>query len=52
MNKIKFLKKKEIELNGIRYKPYTICNGTTKSGRNCKNKTKNVSKMCHLHKKD
>ena len=26
MNKIKFLKKDEIELNGVTYKPYTICN--------------------------
>ena len=26
MNRIKFLKKEEIELNGVVYKPYTICN--------------------------
>ena len=32
MNRIKFLKKKEIELNGIRYKPYTICNIPTNFG--------------------
>ena len=25
MNKIKFLKKEEIELNGVRDKPYKIC---------------------------
>tara|TARA_R100000458_G_C8110926_1_gene133730 strand:+ start:407 stop:577 length:171 start_codon:yes stop_codon:yes gene_type:complete len=25
MNKIKFLKRNKIELNGITYKPYTIC---------------------------
>ena len=25
MRKIKFLKKEEIELNGVRYKPYKIC---------------------------
>ena len=25
MNKIKFLKEDKIELNGITYKPYTIC---------------------------
>jgi len=27
----------------------SICNGTTKKGRNCKNKTKNISGFCHLH---
>ena len=27
----------------------TVCNGTTKSGRNCKNKTKNTSGFCYLH---
>ena len=32
MNRIKFLKKKEIELNGVRYKPYTICNLPTSFG--------------------
>ena len=32
MNRIKFLKKKEIELNGVRYKPYTICNIPTNFG--------------------
>ena len=32
MNKIKFLKKNEIELNGIRYKPYTICSIPTNFG--------------------
>jgi hypothetical protein len=26
MNKIKFLKSKEIQLNGVKYKPYTIGN--------------------------
>jgi hypothetical protein len=26
MNKIKFLKENKIELNGLTYKPYTICN--------------------------
>ena len=25
MNKIKFLKKERIELNGVTYKPYKIC---------------------------
>tara|TARA_R100001082_G_scaffold108856_1_gene84838 strand:+ start:594 stop:764 length:171 start_codon:yes stop_codon:yes gene_type:complete len=25
MNKIKFLKNKQIQLNGVIYKPYTIC---------------------------
>ena len=25
MNKIKFLKENKLELNGITYKPYTIC---------------------------
>ena len=25
MNKIKFLKQDKIELNGLTYKPYTIC---------------------------
>ena len=25
MNRIKFLKNNEIELNGVVYKPYTIC---------------------------
>ena len=29
--------------------PAKVCNGTTKSGRNCKNKTKNTSGFCHLH---
>jgi hypothetical protein len=30
------------------------CSGTTKSGNNCKNKTKNSNGLCHLHatKKD
>ena len=32
MNKIKFLKKEEIELNGVKYKPYTICNLPTSFG--------------------
>ena len=32
MNKIKFLKKDEIELNGVNYKPYTICNIPTNFG--------------------
>jgi len=27
-----------------------VCNGTTKKGKSCKNKTKNVSGFCHLHK--
>ena len=26
MNKIKFLKENKLELNGLTYKPYTICN--------------------------
>ena len=31
----------------------SICTGTTKSGRNCKNKTKNTNQLCYLHgKKD
>ena len=30
--------------------PATICNGTTKSGRNCKNKTKDLSGLCHNHR--
>ena len=32
MNKIKFLKKEEIELNGVRYKPYKICSIPTNFG--------------------
>ena len=32
MNKIKFLQKDRIELNGIVYKPYTICNIPTNFG--------------------
>ena len=32
MNKIKFLKKEEIKLNGLTYKPYTICNIPTNFG--------------------
>ena len=32
MNKIKFLQKNKIELNGIVYKPYTICNLPTSFG--------------------
>ena len=28
-----------------------VCNGTTKAGNNCKNKTKNTSGLCHLHAK-
>ena len=32
MNKIKFLKKDEIELNGVRYKPYKICSIPTNFG--------------------
>ena len=28
------------------------CSGTTKSGKNCKNKTKNTSGLCYNHKKD
>ena len=32
MNKIKFLKKEEIKLNGLIYKPYTICNIPTNFG--------------------
>ncbi len=26
-----------------------VCSGTTKKGRNCKNKTKNTGGFCHLH---
>jgi hypothetical protein len=29
-----------------------ICGGTTKSGNNCKRKTKNTSGLCYNHKKD
>ena len=32
MNKIKFLKKEEIELNGVKYKPYKICSIPTNFG--------------------
>ena len=32
MNKIKFLKKEEIELNGVTYRPYAICNIPTNFG--------------------
>ena len=28
-----------------------VCTGTTKSGKNCKNKTKNSNQLCHLHNK-
>ena len=28
-----------------------VCTGTTKKGRNCKNKTKNTNQLCHLHTK-
>ena len=28
-----------------------ICSGTTKSGKNCKNKTKNCEGLCYLHAK-
>jgi hypothetical protein len=28
-----------------------LCNGTTKKGKNCKNKTKNTNQLCHLHTK-
>ena len=28
-----------------------ICSGTTKKNTKCKNKTKNVSGLCHLHKR-
>ena len=29
-----------------------ICNGTTKTGNNCKRKTKDISGLCYNHKKD
>ena len=29
-----------------------ICSGTTKTGNNCKRKTKNQSGLCYNHKKD
>ena len=29
-----------------------ICGGTTKSGNNCKRKTKNTSGLCYNHKND
>ena len=29
-----------------------ICSGTTKSGNNCKRKTKNTSGLCYNHKND
>tara|TARA_R110002073_G_scaffold322917_1_gene499752 strand:+ start:81 stop:371 length:291 start_codon:yes stop_codon:yes gene_type:complete len=29
-----------------------VCGGTTKSGKNCKNKTKNTKGLCHNHKED
>ena len=32
MNRIKFLKKEEIELNGVKYKPYKICSIPTNFG--------------------
>ena len=32
MNKIKFLKKEEIKLNGVKYKPYKICSIPTNFG--------------------
>ena len=32
MNKIKFLKENKLQLNGITYKPYTICNLPDKFG--------------------
>ena len=32
MNKIKFLKKEEVELNGVKYKPYKICSIPTNFG--------------------
>ena len=28
----------------------TVCGGTTKKGRNCKNKTKDSSGLCHNHR--
>ena len=28
-----------------------VCTGTTKSGKNCKNKTKNSNQLCYLHNK-
>jgi len=28
-----------------------VCKGTTKKGSNCKNKTKNINSLCHLHTK-
>ena len=30
--------------------PAKICTGTTKSGRNCKNKTKDLTCKCHKHR--
>ena len=34
--------------------PAIVCLGTTKAGKNCKNKTKNTNQLCYLHtpKKD
>ena len=29
-----------------------VCSGTNKSGNKCKNKTKNVSGLCHHHRKN
>ena len=31
--------------------PAKVCAGTTKKGRNCKNKTKNSNQLCYLHAK-
>ena len=33
-------------------KPTVICSGITKTGNNCKRKTKNQSGLCYNHKKD
>jgi len=29
-----------------------LCGGTTEAGKNCKNKTKDASKLCHNHRKN
>ena len=33
-------------------KTTVICDGTTKKGKDCKNKTKDSSNLCHLHRRN
>ena len=36
----------------VEEKSSVVCGGTTKKGRNCKNKTKDLSGKCHNHRNE